>query len=158
MMPRVCGRQLCISVLCVPDAALAACFSPPPPALVWSVWLLISLMSSVEVLCISVLSQGANSDWADSANLGIHLCETNNLARCRTDKGPLVQGCTCYACKRHNRAYIHHLLQSNEMLVSVISTSTLLHRMFFPCEVQTHGVFLLPACFCLDVGISKRSM
>ena len=29
----------------------------------------------------------------------------------RLDKGPLVKGCKCYACKKHTRAYVHHLLQ-----------------------------------------------
>eukprot|EP00200_Dunaliella_tertiolecta_P006154 CAMPEP_0202342062 /NCGR_PEP_ID=MMETSP1126-20121109/2782_1 /ASSEMBLY_ACC=CAM_ASM_000457 /TAXON_ID=3047 /ORGANISM="Dunaliella tertiolecta, Strain CCMP1320" /LENGTH=420 /DNA_ID=CAMNT_0048932953 /DNA_START=177 /DNA_END=1439 /DNA_ORIENTATION=+ len=38
----------------------------------------------------------------------------------RLDKGGLVPGCTCYACTRHSRAYVHHLLQTNEMLGEVL--------------------------------------
>ncbi|KAL2760684.1 hypothetical protein ACRALDRAFT_1073565 [Sodiomyces alcalophilus JCM 7366] len=29
---------------------------------------------------------------------------------------PFVEGCPCYACTKHHRAYVHHLLQANEML------------------------------------------
>eukprot|EP00892_Ulva_mutabilis_P002969 jgi/Ulvmu1/12673/UM094_0029.1 len=30
--------------------------------------------------------------------------------------GPLVEGCTCMACKKHSRAFVHHLLETKEML------------------------------------------
>ncbi|KAK5038087.1 hypothetical protein LTS07_001555 [Exophiala sideris] len=33
-----------------------------------------------------------------------------------TDLSPLSPGCECYSCSRHHRAYVHHLLQANEML------------------------------------------
>lgn len=33
-----------------------------------------------------------------------------------TDLSPLSPGCKCYACQRHHRAYLHHLLQANEMV------------------------------------------
>lgn len=29
---------------------------------------------------------------------------------------PLVEGCQCYACSKHHRAYFHHLLNAKEML------------------------------------------
>lgn len=32
------------------------------------------------------------------------------------DLSPLSPGCECYACQRHHRAYLHHLLQANEMV------------------------------------------
>ena len=32
------------------------------------------------------------------------------------EKGPLVPGCTCYACQNHSRGYIHHLITVQEML------------------------------------------
>lgn len=34
----------------------------------------------------------------------------------RLDKSPLVVGCKCYTCQRHTRAYIHHLINTHEML------------------------------------------
>ena len=33
-----------------------------------------------------------------------------------TDLSPLSLECTCYACSRHHRAYVAHLLQANEMV------------------------------------------
>jgi queuine tRNA-ribosyltransferase subunit QTRTD1 len=31
-----------------------------------------------------------------------------------------VEGCTCFACRNHTRAYVHHLLHTHEMLASVL--------------------------------------
>jgi tRNA-guanine family transglycosylase len=36
------------------------------------------------------------------------------------DGKPLIDGCSCYACRNHTRAYIHHLVQTNEMLGLVL--------------------------------------
>lgn len=36
------------------------------------------------------------------------------------DDQPLVEGCTCYCCTHHVRAYLHHLLVTKEMLASVL--------------------------------------
>ncbi|XP_007516376.1 queuine tRNA-ribosyltransferase accessory subunit 2 [Erinaceus europaeus] len=36
------------------------------------------------------------------------------------DFAPLVRGCSCYCCKNHTRAYIHHLLVTNELLAGVL--------------------------------------
>ena len=33
-----------------------------------------------------------------------------------TDTSPLCEGCRCYACTNHHRAYLQHLLSANEML------------------------------------------
>ncbi|GAM36265.1 hypothetical protein TCE0_018r05224 [Talaromyces pinophilus] len=33
-----------------------------------------------------------------------------------TDIVPISEGCQCYACQKHHRAYIHHLLSAKEML------------------------------------------
>ncbi|KJZ80518.1 hypothetical protein HIM_00368 [Hirsutella minnesotensis 3608] len=30
--------------------------------------------------------------------------------------GPLIEGCPCYTCTKHHRAYLHHLLNAKEML------------------------------------------
>lgn len=34
----------------------------------------------------------------------------------RDDMWPLSEGCGCYTCKNHTRAYLHHLVRENEML------------------------------------------
>lgn len=36
------------------------------------------------------------------------------------DFRPLVEGCGCYCCRNHQRAYIHHLLVTNELLAGVL--------------------------------------
>ncbi|KAM9839276.1 queuine tRNA-ribosyltransferase accessory subunit 2 [Aulostomus maculatus] len=40
--------------------------------------------------------------------------------RYRDDFRPLVDGCGCYCCKNHQRAYLHHLLVTNELLAGVL--------------------------------------
>ncbi|XP_071665285.1 queuine tRNA-ribosyltransferase accessory subunit 2 isoform X2 [Patagioenas fasciata] len=40
--------------------------------------------------------------------------------RYQDDFGPLLEGCTCYCCRRHTRAYIHHLLVTKELLAGVL--------------------------------------
>jgi queuine tRNA-ribosyltransferase len=37
-------------------------------------------------------------------------------AKFREDDTPLDEDCDCIACRRHSRAYIHHLLKANEIL------------------------------------------
>jgi queuine tRNA-ribosyltransferase len=34
----------------------------------------------------------------------------------KADFGPIEEGCTCFACRNHTRAYIRHLLNVNEIL------------------------------------------
>lgn len=36
------------------------------------------------------------------------------------DARPLEAGCGCIACQRHTRAYVHHLLKSNELLAEIL--------------------------------------
>ena len=36
--------------------------------------------------------------------------------RFATDERPLEEGCSCPACRRHSRAYIHHLFKAGELL------------------------------------------
>ncbi|XP_077364413.1 queuine tRNA-ribosyltransferase accessory subunit 2 [Festucalex cinctus] len=40
--------------------------------------------------------------------------------RYRDDFRPLVEGCGCYCCQNHKRAYVHHLLATNELLSRVL--------------------------------------
>lgn len=40
--------------------------------------------------------------------------------RYQEDFQPLVRGCSCYCCTNHTRAYVHHLLVTNELLASVL--------------------------------------
>lgn len=43
-----------------------------------------------------------------------------SLLRYQEDFDPLVRGCSCYCCKNHTRAYVHHLLVTNELLAGVL--------------------------------------
>ncbi|XP_041669940.1 queuine tRNA-ribosyltransferase accessory subunit 2 isoform X2 [Cheilinus undulatus] len=43
-----------------------------------------------------------------------------NDKRYHDDFRPLVDGCGCYCCKNHQRAYLHHLLVTNELLAGVL--------------------------------------
>ena len=45
-------------------------------------------------------------------SLGVDLWSTEHA----TDLSPLSADCKCYSCQRHHRAFVHHLLQANEML------------------------------------------
>ncbi|CAN6458323.1 unnamed protein product [Victoria cruziana] len=38
----------------------------------------------------------------------------------RKDTSPLVEGCSCYSCQNHTRAYINHLLNVHEMLAQIL--------------------------------------
>ena len=38
------------------------------------------------------------------------------------DEGPIQEGCTCTACTKYSRAYMHHLVKCNEMLGGMLAT------------------------------------
>ncbi|KAL7208953.1 hypothetical protein ACSBR1_030653 [Camellia fascicularis] len=38
----------------------------------------------------------------------------------RKDISPIVDGCSCYACQNHTKAYINHLLNVHEMLAQIL--------------------------------------
>ncbi|WP_022797507.1 tRNA guanosine(34) transglycosylase Tgt [Thermus islandicus] len=41
-------------------------------------------------------------------------------ARFLEDKGPLEEGCDCYACRTYSRAYLAHLVRAGEMLGGIL--------------------------------------
>ncbi len=43
-------------------------------------------------------------------------------SRYRTDKFPLDTNCNCYACRNFTRAYVNHLINTKELLGSVLTT------------------------------------
>ncbi|NMB34873.1 MAG: tRNA guanosine(34) transglycosylase Tgt [Firmicutes bacterium] len=49
-------------------------------------------------------------------------------ARYKRDMRPIEPGCTCYACRHYSRAYIRHLLKSNEILGLRLTSH---HNLFF---------------------------
>lgn len=46
----------------------------------------------------------------------------------RNDAAPIEEGCDCYACQNHSRAYLSHLIHSGEILASVLAS---LHNLRF---------------------------
>lgn len=46
----------------------------------------------------------------------------------RKDFRPILDHCPCWACKHHTRAYIHHLLNTHEMLAEVLLCMHNLHH------------------------------
>jgi len=49
-------------------------------------------------------------------------------AKYRDDFSSLDPECSCYACINHNRAYLHHLAKSNEILASMLLSE---HNIFY---------------------------
>ena len=47
--------------------------------------------------------------------------------RYREDFGPLAEGCTCYTCTNHSRAYIRHLWRSDETVAATLLSIHNLH-------------------------------
>lgn len=60
----------------------------------------------------------------DKANTEMLMSESS----LKTDMSPLVAGCECYTCRKHTRAYIHHLLAVREMLGKVLLMIHNLHH------------------------------
>jgi queuine tRNA-ribosyltransferase len=49
-------------------------------------------------------------------------------AKHRDDSKPLDSKCGCYACQNHSRAYLHHLVKSNEILGAMLMSE---HNIFY---------------------------
>lgn len=45
-----------------------------------------------------------------------------------TSKQPLLAGCTCYSCQNYTQAYVHHLVQTKELLGRTLITIHNLHH------------------------------
>lgn len=62
----------------------------------------------------------------------------------RKDTTPIVEGCSCYTCQNHTRAYINHLLNVHEMLAQILL------EMYCPplSFLSTHDIIvLIQICF-----------
>lgn len=51
----------------------------------------------------------------------------------KRDPAPLESSCTCYACRRFSRAYLHHLFQADEMLGPILLS---LHNVAYYCRLM----------------------
>ncbi len=50
------------------------------------------------------------------------------------DETPLEEGCDCYACQNHTKAYIHHLVRTNEVLGSSLLTIHNIRHLIRICQ------------------------
>lgn len=58
--------------------------------------------------------------------------------RLATDARPLIAGCGCHACRRFSRAYVHHLVDTHEMMADVLLYGhNLFHYGQFLLQVRT---------------------
>jgi queuine tRNA-ribosyltransferase accessory subunit len=62
--------------------------------------------------------------------------DLGNAAYCR-DARPLVEGCNCFTCQHHSRAYIHHLVQANELLAQILLFAHNVARVLELCQQAT---------------------
>ena len=51
-----------------------------------------------------------------------------NLVQYKNDFDPILKNCSCYCCRKHTRGYIHHLLDTKELLAGVLLTIHNLHH------------------------------
>lgn len=75
-----------------------------------------------------------NKGHALSLNFDVYLYSGDpcimdlNDIRYNEDFKPILEGCECLTCKKHTRAYIRHLLNTREMLASVLLSIHNLHH------------------------------
>ena len=62
----------------------------------------------------------------------------------KADFGPLEEGCTCFACRHHTRAYIRHLLNVHEILGLRL--------------VSIHNSHFYPASWPTSASTSRRNL
>ena len=53
-------------------------------------------------------------------------------ARFKNDAAPLDPNCGCYTCRHFSRAYLHHLVRSNEILAHILLST---HNIYFLLEL-----------------------
>ncbi|KAI9747069.1 MAG: hypothetical protein M1815_004668, partial [Lichina confinis] len=67
-------------------------------------------------LGLVIAHSDGGSSAAENFSLGLNL----HLTEHATSTRPISEHCKCYTCRRHHRAYIHHLLVTEEMLAWVL--------------------------------------
>merc|ERR1712018_46974 len=54
--------------------------------------------------------------------------DLNDQQLYKNDFGPILEGCSCYTCRKHTRGYINHLLATKELLARVLLVMHNLHH------------------------------
>jgi tRNA-guanine family transglycosylase len=90
----------------------------------------VDVIESVYPLILTTLGQascywvGAGNDSTDMSDVKSKkpqatMLNLRSLEYAR-DGRPLAEGCPCFACKTHTRAYVHHLINTHEMLAEIL--------------------------------------
>ncbi|KAG7317610.1 hypothetical protein KOW79_018645 [Hemibagrus wyckioides] len=98
------GCALCFKYTITPDPETAG--TSPPTV----------LDSNKDAPAVEGLIENGDGSPENMTRFEMNLKDT----RYRDDFRPLVDGCSCYCCKNHKRAYVHHLLVTNELLAGVL--------------------------------------
>ncbi|KAM9991906.1 hypothetical protein ACTFIZ_012561 [Dictyostelium cf. discoideum] len=64
------------------------------------------------------LKESTDDDDDDDVENKINLWDSKYVI----DTTPIIKGCDCFTCVQHTKAYIHHLLNTHEMLAEVLLT------------------------------------
>ncbi|KAK9765157.1 hypothetical protein K7432_006751 [Basidiobolus ranarum] len=82
----------------------------------------------------ALMFEFGNQEDKNSGQLVYDLWDPKN----KTDQGPFLEGCQCFACQNHTRCYTHHLLNTHEMLASVLlMTHNFHHYLRFFEEIRS---------------------
>ncbi|XP_078686964.1 queuine tRNA-ribosyltransferase accessory subunit 2-like [Branchiostoma floridae x Branchiostoma belcheri] len=73
-------------------------------------------------------TQGSNEDTLPQRTM--FEIDLNDREKYAWDFRPVLPGCSCYCCQNHSRAYIHHLLQTGELLARVLLMMHNFHHYF----------------------------
>ncbi len=72
----------------------------------------------------------------------------------RNDHKPLDETCVCEACRNHSRAYLHHLIRSEELLgLTLLSLHNLTQLIRFTTSM---GQAIMDGCFSEDFAPWNR--
>ncbi len=85
--------------------------------------IILGIMNGIDMFdCVLPTRMGRNgSAYTPTGTIPV------KAARYAEDFTPIQEGCTCYACQHHTKAYIRHLLHVNEILGARLMTTHNLH-------------------------------
>lgn len=55
------------------------------------------------------------------------------------DARPILHGCSCMTCQKHSRAYLYHLVKTNELLVEILLFIHNLHHLIGMCREMSQA-------------------